>query len=99
MATNSPPSRRGWSKSDDHPDVRAAAAPFASAPASRSFASGVDTLSEMPIKDCRIVIEAGELRPRIAAAQVLRARQTCRVQLAGYPRPADEANPSETDRR
>src|ERR1700710_2334858 len=30
---------------------------------SRSFSSGVDTLSEMPIKDCRIVIEAGELRP------------------------------------
>src|SRR3954462_347534 len=29
----------------------------------RSFASGVDTLSEMPVKDCRIVIEAGELRP------------------------------------
>lgn len=30
---------------------------------SRSFASGVDTLAEMPVKDCRIVIEAGELRP------------------------------------
>src|SRR6201997_3805554 len=29
----------------------------------RSFASGVDTLAEMPLKDCRIVIEAGELRP------------------------------------
>jgi DNA polymerase III subunit delta len=30
---------------------------------SRSFASGVDTLADMPVKDCRIVIEAGELRP------------------------------------
>jgi DNA polymerase III subunit delta len=30
---------------------------------SRSFASGVETLTEMPIKDCLIVIEAGELRP------------------------------------
>ena len=30
---------------------------------SRSFAGGVDTLAEMAIKDCRIVIEAGELRP------------------------------------
>src|SRR6266700_3089357 len=27
---------------------------------SRSFASGVDTLADMPLKDCRIVIEAGE---------------------------------------
>src|SRR3981189_1326871 len=30
---------------------------------SRSFASGVDTLTETALKDCRIVIEAGELRP------------------------------------
>src|ERR1700738_4947028 len=30
---------------------------------SRSFASGVDTLANTPLKDCRIVIEAGELRP------------------------------------
>ena len=30
---------------------------------SRSFAAGVDTLTEMLVKDCRIVIEAGELRP------------------------------------
>ncbi|MGJ4941034.1 DNA polymerase III subunit delta [Bradyrhizobium sp. HKCCYLS1011] len=29
----------------------------------RNFASGVDTLAEMPVKDCRIVIEAGDLRP------------------------------------
>ena len=30
---------------------------------SRNFASGVDTLAGMQPKDCRIVIEAGELRP------------------------------------
>jgi len=30
---------------------------------SRSFAGGVDTLAEIAIRDCRIVIEAGELRP------------------------------------
>src|SRR5215475_10923037 len=29
---------------------------------SRSFASGVETLADMPLKDCRIVIEAGDLR-------------------------------------
>ena len=28
---------------------------------SRSFASGIDTLAEMRVQDCRIVIEAGEL--------------------------------------
>ena len=30
---------------------------------SRSFAAGIDTLSGMQLRDCRIVIEAGELRP------------------------------------
>jgi DNA polymerase-3 subunit delta len=30
---------------------------------SRNFASGVDTLAEMTVKDCRIVIEAGDIRP------------------------------------
>lgn len=29
----------------------------------KSFAAGIDTLAEMSPKDCRIVIEAGELRP------------------------------------
>src|SRR6516225_4121539 len=28
----------------------------------RNFASGVDTLATIPLKDCRIVIEAGDLR-------------------------------------
>jgi DNA polymerase-3 subunit delta len=30
---------------------------------SRNFASGIDTLADMAPEDCRIVIEAGELRP------------------------------------
>jgi len=30
---------------------------------SRSFASGVETLAQMQLRDCRLVIEAGELRP------------------------------------
>jgi DNA polymerase-3 subunit delta len=30
---------------------------------SRSFAGGIDTLAEIALRDCRIVIEAGELRP------------------------------------
>ncbi len=29
----------------------------------KSFAAGIDTLAEMSPKDCRVVIEAGELRP------------------------------------
>jgi DNA polymerase-3 subunit delta len=32
----------------------------------RSFASGIDTLAETKLVDCRIVIEAGELRPENA---------------------------------
>ena len=51
---------------------------------SRSFASGVDTLAEAPLKDCRIVIEAGELRAGIAAAQGLRAGEAA-VAIGCYP--------------
>src|SRR5262249_31820825 len=29
---------------------------------SRNFASGIDTLADMSLKDCRVVIEAGDLR-------------------------------------
>src|SRR6202158_6191563 len=36
---------------------------------SRSFASGVDTLADTPLKDCRLVIEAGELRPESTLRQ------------------------------
>ena len=48
---------------------------------SRSFASGIDTLADSPLKDCRIVIEAGELRPeslqrgRLRLNEGLRYRQ------------------------
>ena len=50
----------------------------------RSFASGVDALADSAIKDCRIVIEAGELRPEAPL------RKTCEraknaVAIACYP--------------
>src|SRR6266478_822985 len=51
---------------------------------SRSFASGVDTLSEMPIKDCRIVIEAGELRPESPLRKACERAKTA-VAIACYP--------------
>src|SRR3977135_4069751 len=51
---------------------------------SRSFASGVDTLSEMPIKDCRIVIEAGELRPESPLRKVCERARTA-VAIGCYP--------------
>ena len=63
---------------------------------SRSFASGIDTLADSPIKDCRIVIEAGELRAENPAAQGLRARQDRgRDCLLSRRR----ARPGKTDRR
>ena len=51
---------------------------------SRSFASGVDTLSEMPIKDCRIVIEAGELRPESPLRKACERAKTA-VAIGCYP--------------
>src|ERR1700712_5477836 len=51
---------------------------------SRSFAGGVDTLSEMPIKDCRIVIEAGELRPESPLRKACEKAKTA-VAIACYP--------------
>src|SRR6201747_43630 len=51
---------------------------------SRSFASGVDTLSEMPIKDCRIVIEAGELRPESPLRKTCERAKTA-VAIGCYP--------------
>ena len=51
---------------------------------SRSFASGVDTLAETPLKDCRVVIEAGELRPESPLRKACeRARSA--VAIACYP--------------
>jgi DNA polymerase-3 subunit delta len=51
---------------------------------SRSFASGIDTLVDSPLKDCRIVIEAGELRPDSPLRKVCeRARSA--VAIGCYP--------------
>ena len=51
---------------------------------SRSFVSGVETLADSPIKDCRIVIEAGELRPEAPLRKTCeRARNA--VAIACYP--------------
>src|ERR1700754_2981181 len=51
---------------------------------SRSFASGVDTLSEMPIKDCRIVIEAGGQRPESPLRKACERARTA-VAIGCYP--------------
>ena len=51
---------------------------------SRSFASGVDTLAEMPLRDCRIVIEAGELRPESPLRKACERAKTA-VAIACYP--------------
>ena len=51
---------------------------------SRSFASGVDTLAETPLKDCRIVIEAGELRPESPLRKACERAKTA-VAIGCYP--------------
>src|SRR5271167_1057365 len=51
---------------------------------SRSFASGIDTLAESPIKDCRIVIEAGELRPESPLRKACERAKTA-VAIGCYP--------------
>jgi DNA polymerase-3 subunit delta len=51
---------------------------------SRSFASGIDTLAEMPLKDCRVVIEAGELRPESPLRKACERARTA-VAIACYP--------------
>ena len=50
---------------------------------SRSFAGGIDTLAEMPLKDCRIVIEAGELRPESPLRKACERAKTA-VAIACY---------------
>ena len=50
----------------------------------RSFASGVETLAEMTPKDCRIVIEAGELRPESPLRKACERAKTA-VAIACYP--------------
>src|SRR6266513_5410684 len=51
---------------------------------SRSFASGVDTLADVALKDCRIVIEAGELRPESPLRKVCERARTA-VAIGCYP--------------
>ncbi len=51
---------------------------------SRSFASGVDTLAETPLKDCRIVIEAGDLRPESPLRKACERAKTA-VAIGCYP--------------
>jgi DNA polymerase-3 subunit delta len=51
---------------------------------SRSFASGIDTLADMPLKDCRIVIEAGELRPESPLRKACE-RAKAAVAIGCYP--------------
>src|SRR3954471_22536082 len=55
---------------------------------SRSFAGGIDTLAEMRLKDCRIVIEAGELRPESPLRKACERAKTA-VAIACY---ADDAS-------
>jgi DNA polymerase III subunit delta len=51
---------------------------------SRNFAGGVETLAEMPMKDCRIVIEAGDLRPESPLRKACERAKTA-VAIACYP--------------
>ena len=51
---------------------------------SRSFASGIDTLADTPLRDCRIVIEAGELRPELPLRKACERARTA-VAIGCYP--------------
>ncbi len=51
---------------------------------SRSFASGVDTLANSTIQDCRIVIEAGELKPESPLRKACERAKNA-VAIACYP--------------
>src|SRR5215469_18560015 len=51
---------------------------------SRSFASGIDTLAGMSVTDCRIVIEAGELRPESPLRKACERAKTA-VAIGCYP--------------
>ena len=50
----------------------------------KNFASGVDTLADSPLKDCRIVIEAGELRPDSPLRKACERAKTA-VAISCYP--------------
>ncbi len=51
---------------------------------SRSFAAGVDALADSAVKDCRIVIEAGDLRPESPLRKACERAKTA-VAIACYP--------------
>src|SRR3954464_901567 len=51
---------------------------------SRSFAGGIDTLADSPLKDCRIVIEAGERRPESPLRKACERAKTA-VAIGCYP--------------
>jgi DNA polymerase III subunit delta len=51
---------------------------------SRSFASGVEALADTPLRDCRIVIEAGELRAESPLRKTCERAPTA-VAIACYP--------------
>ena len=51
---------------------------------SRSFASGIEALADVPLKDCRIVIEAGELRAESPLRKACERARTA-VAIACYP--------------
>jgi DNA polymerase III subunit delta len=51
---------------------------------SRSFASGVDALADSALKDCRVVIEAGELRPESPLRKACERAKTA-VAIGCYP--------------
>ena len=51
---------------------------------SRNFAGGVDALAETPLKDCRVVIEAGELRAESPLRKACERAETA-VAIACYP--------------
>ncbi len=51
---------------------------------SRNFASGVETLAGMSVKDCRVVIEAGDIRPDNPLRKTCE-RATSAVAIGCYP--------------
>ena len=51
---------------------------------SRPFASGVETLADTPLEDCRIVIEAGDLRPESPLRKACERARTA-VAIGCYP--------------
>jgi len=51
---------------------------------SRSFASCVETLADIPLKDCRIVIEAGDIRPESPLRKACEKAKTA-VAIGCYP--------------